>query len=137
MQALSFQLLREQPPTAYYFFTICRTFMLSVALRLQITKDVILNFLKQIHSIHLFYTIYNFSEYFWGFFRKKLQKLELLLGKVLGKNHFSSKVCLLRKKIITCLKLGKPGLNQPSSGKLATTLDNSVVRKQNTGSLQH
>jgi len=41
--------------------------MSSVPLKIQITKDAILNFLKQIHSTHLFYTTNNFSEYFCFF----------------------------------------------------------------------
>lgn len=111
--------------------------MLSVALRLQITKDAILNFLKQIHSIHLFDTTYNFSEYFW-FFSGKVAQAWAFSGKNLEKKCFSFKVCLfVKKKITICLKLCKPGLNQSSSVKLATTLDNTMVRKQNTGSCEH
>lgn len=113
--------------------------MLSVALRLQVTKDAIPNFLKQIRSIHLFYTTYNFSEYFWFFFStKSCTSLGFFWEKSWEKKRsFSFKVCLgglfvfLRKKILICLKLCKPGLNQSSSVKLATTLDNTVVRKKN------
>lgn len=66
----------------------------------------------------------------WDFSGKNLEKMLFLQG------LFGGFVCFLREKNIICLKLCKPGLNQSSSGKSATTLDNTVVRKE-TGSCQH
>lgn len=119
MQILCFQLFWEQ------LFTISLAFAFK---GFRLLKMLNQNFLKQIHSTPLFYITCTFSENFCVFIQENIAQAWASSEKILEskcssfKSLSGSMLAFFKKKNMLYLKLCKPGLNQPSSGKLATTL---------------